>query len=134
MVVGGANLIAGAAEIVVEFPLDIGPDLRLGAASSGKEDGSGGGFCTLDALRVVVGDFGSGPGHLQGALQAVIQPADCRDSHGRAVAPATVWPGIFLRQPIAEPSTIAGIWILLAPLLHGVDHCAAYGIQIRGPL
>ena len=64
MVVAGPNLVAGAAEIVVEFPLNVSFELRLGASGSGKEDGTGSSFRTLDALRVVVGDFGSGLGHL----------------------------------------------------------------------
>ena len=39
MAVTGPDLIAGAAEIISEVLLKIGPDLRLGASGAGQEDG-----------------------------------------------------------------------------------------------
>ena len=123
MVVVRTNLIAGTGEIITEFPDDVRFDLILALPGSGQEDGAGGGFGALDALRVVVGDICCQLCRMPGGLQRGIQPAHGGDPHGRTVAVAAVGLGIPGAQPAAEPAAIARVGILPTPLLHGLHQC-----------
>ena len=106
MVVGGADFVAGTAQIVMEIGFDVGLDFRFRAAGTGKIDGTGVGFRALDALGVIVGNFRRQPGHVPDGFQIVKQPSGRGHPHGRAVAVAAVGLGVGVFQPPAEHSAV----------------------------
>ena len=122
MAIARANFIAGAAQIVAESLLHILPDLRLAMAGACQKDRCRRGLCTLDALRVVVGDLGGHLCHLQRFVQRVKQPACRRHPHRRAVAKAAVGLRMLRTQPSTKHPTVTGIGICLAQTPHFVLH------------
>lgn len=111
MVIVRADLIAAAAEIVMEVLFNVGLNLCLGAAGTGQEDGRGNSFRTLDALGVVVGHICGESRHPAHGFQIVVQPSDRRNPHSRTVTPAIVGLGMPIPEPPAEPSAITGMRI-----------------------
>lgn len=72
MVVGWADLVAGAAEVIAKLTLNVRLDFCLAAASTSQEDGRCGGFCALNALRVIVGYFRRKPRHTAHSFQVIV--------------------------------------------------------------
>ena len=90
VVVGGADLVAGAGEIVAEFTDDEVLHLGPGDAVPEQENGGRHGLGALDALGVIVRDFGGPARDFAGTLEGGEGPAHGRDAHGGAVAVAAV--------------------------------------------
>ena len=74
MVIGGANLIAAATEVVAKLALHIRFDFRFVVTRAGEKDGRGGGLRALDALRVVVGHLGGETRQMQRFRHICCQP------------------------------------------------------------
>ena len=74
MMIGWANFVAGAAEIIAEFPLHIRFDVRLAMSGAGKVNRRGGGLRALDALRMVVTYLGGEPRQTQRFRHVLRQP------------------------------------------------------------
>ena len=55
MMVTGADLIAGTAQVIAEVLLDVSLDFFLGLAITSQIDSTCSCFCALDSFRVVVG-------------------------------------------------------------------------------
>ena len=125
MAVGRADLVAGAAQVVVKIGFNVGLDLRLCAAGAGQVNGAGSGFRALDALGVIVGDFCGQSGHVPDSFQIVKQPCSRGNPHGRAVAVAAVGLGVGIFQPPAEHSAVSGVRVFPSIGLHRADKKAA---------
>ena len=118
--VGGADGFDGAVEIVGELGLEEGADFFFGLALPRKKDGGCDGLGSLDAVGVVVGDFGTALGFLECPVEVFGDPSDGAGPHGGAVAPAVVGLGVVELEPLDEGAAVAGIWVEAAELLVGL--------------
>ena len=75
-------------------------------------------------------NFRSGTCDLSCALNGIIQPACCRNTHGRTVTVAAVGLRIFCMNPVDKSSAVACIRITLTPFLHRADAFLADGLSV----
>ena len=129
MMIGRPNFIAGTVQIITEGLLHILFDFRLAVAGTGQKNRCRRGLCALDALRVVVGDFGGHFCHFQCFVQRIEQPACRRYPHSRAVAKAAVGLRMLCTQPPAEHPAVTGMGIFTAPEPHFMLHCTKCSLR-----
>lgn len=121
MMIGGANFVAGTAEIIMEFMLDVGSDFLFIATCPCHKDGSGRSFSALNSLWVVVGHFGRKPCCVTDSINVIIQPGNRGYTHCRAVSVAVVCLAVRIAKPLAEHTAIADVWVHSSELAHTVS-------------
>ena len=76
------------------------------------------GLCSLDALRVVVGNRSRDARQLQCFFKRVGIQSDRTHTHGRTVAETAVGAGIYAQQPRGKPPAVAGVNVFPSQSLH----------------
>jgi len=116
--VGRPDAFHAALKVVSEAIGQLFLDQRLVVRAAGQEYGQRRGLRPFDAFGMVVADLGRAPGFEQYGVHGVEGEADGADPHGRAIAPAAVWPGSVRKQPLQECTAVAGMQVAAADFQH----------------
>ena len=123
MVIGGANLIAAATEVVAKLALRIRLDFRFSVTCAGEKDRRRSSLRALNALGVVVTYFGGELRQTKRLRHVCCQPCGRRHPHGAAVAVALVGLRVILIEPAAKMDAIAPVRVGAAQSLYLVHQC-----------